>query len=222
MRFLFYLIMLILFGALLVVGLFFFLARALFQLNAEPGSKAWKSLVANLRDRVAQQAQSLIPWENETLALLSLNRLNEVQPGFFNTIRSGIYATIYQEPALVFAEQRSGKTSVLLAKTSNREYVYRNKGRETDIWLNGQPFGVLVDGALLAPGKGSRLLARMDAPSDENVFPILIGDKTAGVIANPAKNSGGPNPRALTLLKEMTPQEEDVVLALSILKIVGQ
>ena len=202
-----------------VVGVVFTIARSVFSLALNTDTKAWRNLLDRLRARLKRPALTqLVPWDGEMAALLSLNRTDVKKPGWFDGISEGVFTTIYHEPVLAYAGQLSGKNAVLLARTSDREFIFRTKGKETEIWVNQQPFGVLVDGALLAAGRGSRLLARLEAVPAESQFPVLLADnKTAATISNPAKTSM-PNPRALSLLRPLSTEEENTVLALAILK----
>ncbi|HRI61215.1 MAG TPA: hypothetical protein PK228_15855, partial [Saprospiraceae bacterium] len=162
MRFFFFLVMVVLLVGSFIVGVFYLIAKLLGQINFNPESQAWKRTVEGLRTRLKSQAAgALVPWDKEMLPLLSLNRLNVKKPGFFNSTAEGVFTTIFQEPVLAYAEQKSGNTGVIIACTSDREYILRLKGSETEIWLNGQPFGVFVNGSLLAAGKSGRLLGRL-------------------------------------------------------------
>lgn len=206
-----------------VVGIVFTIARSVFNFALNPDTRAWRNLLDRLRARLSKRmaASKLVPWDGEMAALLSLNRIDVKKPGWFDGISEGVFTTIYHEPVLAYAGQLSGKNGVLLARTSDREFIFRIKGKETEIWVNQQPFGVLVDGTLLAAGRGSRLLARLEAEPAESQFPVLLADnKTAASISNPAKTSM-PNPRALSLLRTLSPEEENAVLALAVLKMVG-
>jgi len=218
MRIFFFLITLVVTAGFFISGVVMLLARALGQLSLNPQSAAWKRTLAKLRERIRKQAaKNLVPWDTEMLGLLSTNRTIIKKPGFFDLYSEGLYATIYQEPVLVYAALKTGKTSVLVASTSDREFIFRQKDKEIEIWLNEQPLGLFVDGTLLAPGRGSKLLARMEATGTEASLPVLIGDKTAAAITNPEQASG-PNPRALTLLRTLDSNEENALLALTILK----
>lgn len=221
MRFFFFLLMLVLISGSLIVGAFYLIAKLLGRINFNPESQAWKKTLEGLRDKVKTQAAgALVPWDKEMLSLLSLNRSNVKKPGFFNSTAEGVFTTIFQEPVLAYAEQKSGGTGVIVARTSDREFIFRQKGKETEIWLNGQPFGVLVEGSLLAAGKSSRLLARIEKKAGEVQFPVLLGDAVVASIANPAL-ADSPNPRALTLLRELSSEEESALLALTVLVVVG-
>ncbi|GAB4494230.1 MAG: hypothetical protein OHK0019_20030 [Saprospiraceae bacterium] len=220
MRFFFFLLMLVLISGSLIVGAFYLIAKFLGQINLNPESQAWKKTLEGLRDKVkAQAAGALVPWDKEMLSLLSLNRSNVKKPGFFNSTAEGVFTTIFQEPVLAYAEHKIGGTGVIIARTSDREFIFRLKGKETEIWLNGQPFSVLVEGSLLAAGKTSRLLARIEKKPGEVQFPVLLGDAVAASIANPEKTDS-PNPRAITLLREVSSEEESVLLALTVLQVV--
>lgn len=220
MRFLFFLLLLILFVGSFIVGVFYLIAKLIGQINFNPESQAWKKTLEGLRTRLKTQAAGvLVPWDKEMLSLLSLNRSNVKKPGFFRSTEEGVFTSIYQEPVLAYVSQQSGNTAVVVARTSDREFIFRQKGKETEIWLNSQPFGVLADGALLAAGKTSRLLARLEKKPGEPQFPVLLGDAVAASIANPDL-SDSPNPRALTLLREVSSEEESVLLALAMLVVV--
>lgn len=217
MRFLFGFFMLILLAGSFVVGIFYLIAKVLGQINFNPESQAWKKTVEGLRNRLKTLAAgALVPWDKEMLSLLSLNRTNVKKPGYFNSAAEGVFTTIYQEPVLAYAEHKSGKTAVVIARTSDREFIFRLKGKETEIWLDGQPFGVLVDGSLIAAGRNGRLLGQMVQKQEEAQFPVTLGTSVAASIANPDK-AGSPNPRALTLLRDLSTEEEHTILAMTVL-----
>ena len=221
MRFLFGFLLLILMAGSFVVGIFYLIARALGRINFNPESQAWKKTLEALRDRLKTQAAgALVPWDREMLSLLSLNRLNAKKPGLFNSVSEGVFTTVFQEPVLAYSEQKSGGTAVIVARTSDREFIFRLKGKETEIWLNGQPFGIFVEGSLIAAGRNGRLLAQVNRDPAEAQFPVTLGSAVAASIANPAK-ADAPNPRALTLLRELATEEEHALLALTILVLVS-
>lgn len=210
--------MLILFAALFVVGIIYFVAKAIGGLVFNPESRAWKMLIARLRERLKKQAQSqLVPWDHEMLGLLSLNRSVLKKPGFFDTSTEGVFTSIYHEPVLAYATQSSGQQSVTVARTSDREFIYRRKGRETEIWLDGQPFGVFVDQNLLSAGRSAKVLAQLAAGQGEAQAPVILGNQAAASITLPGRSSM-PNPRVLTLLRDLNKEEESTLLALAVMK----
>jgi len=196
-----------------VVGVVWTIARAIFNISLSPDTKAWRSLLERLRSRLRSQTTTLIPWDREMPALLSLNRVAVKKPGWFDSISEGVLTTIYHEPVLSYVYRPSGKNTVVVARTSNREFILNKKAKEIEIWVNNAPFGTLANGALLAAGRDSRLMARLEFDPLESQFPVVFGNKTAATIINPAKTDS-PNPRALSLLRDLSPDEENAMLAL--------
>ena len=222
MRFIIPLLMTLMFFGVFIAGVIYLIAKTFFQMaSVLPGSKAWDTILRSLRAIAQKHRPTLVPWDREMLPLVSLNQSETRKNGFFNPVRSGVFTTIYQEPVISFVGQISGKNALMLAQTSDREFVFRRKNKETEIWVNGAPLGVLVDGAFLAPGRGSKLLARLDARAGESQTGVLLGDKTAASLVNPGVDHASPNPRALTLLRDLNQDEENLVLALAILKMTG-
>ncbi|MCC6283455.1 MAG: hypothetical protein IT262_22810 [Saprospiraceae bacterium] len=220
MKLLVFLLMMIVIPALFVVGIIYSIARMLGAINFNPESKAWKAALERLRTRMRSQAAGmLVPWDEEMLSLLSLNQSVTKKPGWFDRATEGVVSTIYQEPVVAYASHSSGNTGLLLARTSNKEFIFRIKAKETEVWVDGQPFAVLIDGTLLAAGRGSKILARLESGRDEMQVPVLLGDKTAAAISHPNRTDAGPNPRAVTLLRPVNADEELALLALALLQI---
>lgn len=222
MRALFSLIMFLLTSLMFIGGFIYFMARLFSQINFGPETRAWKSTLEALRNRLKKMTPgALVPWDKEMPALLSLNQSIVKKPGFFNPSYSGVFMTIYQEPALAYAGIRNGNTGVLVVQTSDREFIFRQKGKETEIWVNTQPFGVFVDGALIAAGRNGKLMGRLETEQGAAQFPVLLGEKTAAAVSNPALVLGStPNPRAMTLLRDLSLEEENAVLSMAILQMV--
>lgn len=215
----------LLFAALLVglfiTGIFFFIASVLSNIAFNPASRAWKELLGKLRGRLTKRPltkgmpETLTACDAETLAHLSLKPKILKKAGWRDPIFGGFFSTIYQEPVMVFAGQKSGKTSVVVAKTMDKEFVFRQKGKETEIWLNDQPYAVLVDGVLLSSGKQSRMLAKQETDPELRQWPVLLGQSEAATITNGAR-AVSPIPRAVTMLRNLTPEEEQVILVLAV------
>lgn len=219
MKLLIFLLLMIVLPAMFVVGIIYTIARLLGAINFNPESKAWKVTLDRLRNRMRSQAAGmLVPWDTEMLSLLSLNSSVTKKPGWMDRTMEGVVSTIYQEPVVAYAAYNTGATGLILARTSNKEFTFRMKGKETEIWVDGQPFGVLVGDTLLAAGRGSKILARLESAKDNIQTPVLLEDKTAAAISNPNRTDAGPNPRAITLLRTVNAQEETILLSLSLLE----
>ena len=212
----------LLFAALLVglfiTGIFYFVASVLSSLAFNPASKAWKELLAKLRSRIRlRNTNPLLPCDTENLSHLSLKPKILKKAGWRDSTIEGMFTTIYQEPLILFAGQKSGKTAVFVAKTSDKEYIFRQKGKEVEIWQNDQPFAVLMNGTLLSSGKQSRMLAKLESDTELKQWPVLLGHGEAATITNAAR-AISPIPRAVTLLRNLTPEEEQSVLVLAVLQ----
>ncbi len=205
--------------AFFIVGIFYFIAKTLGRIIFDPGSAAWKRSIAKLQARIrAQAAGALVPWDAEMLSLLSLNQSNVKKPGWWDSSSEGVFQSIYHEPVVSYAGQISGNTSVFVARTSAKEFIFRQKEKETEIWIDNQPYGVYINGVLLAAGRSSIILAQVEPSSDEAQWPVMIGDKAAAAITNPKRVAeAGPNPRALTMLRKVNAAEEDALLALALM-----
>lgn len=205
-------------AGLFITGLFYFIASVLGSIVFNPESRAWQALLAKLRDRVRGRMDVVLaPCDTENLSQLSLKPKILKKAGWRDSTFEGIFYTIYKEPLVVFAGQRSGKTAAIVARSSEHEFVFREKGKETEIWQDGQPFAVLVNGALLSAGKQGKLLAKFETDADLRQWPVLIGRDEAATLTN-AERAVSPIPRALTLLRNMPPEEEKVLLLLSVMQ----
>lgn len=220
MKLLFFLFLMIAIPALFVVGIIYGIARLLGGINFNPESKAWKDALERLRGRLRSQAAGmLVPWDAEMLSLLSANQSVTKKPGWFDRSTEGVLSTIYQEPIIAYAAHSAGNTGLLVARTSQREFIFRIKGKETEIWVEGKPFGILAGNNLLAAGRGSTLLAQLESGRDQMQVPVLLGTSTAAAISNPDRTDAGPNPRAVTLLRPLNLEEETALLALTLLRL---
>jgi hypothetical protein len=219
MRFFLFFFIVLALSVTFFVAVIYYIVRAILSIgiSAAPDSKSWKATIGNMRRALDARMSTLVPWDGDMLALLSLNKIEQKKTGFLNAVETGVFGSIYQEPVVAYAQHRNKDTGALVARTTDREFVYRFKGRETEIWLNGQPLGVLVDGNLLAPGRGSRLLAQIENTGQESAFPVVLNNQTAGAVANVEKVRGStPNPRAVSLIRPVSVEEESLMLALAI------
>jgi hypothetical protein len=206
-------------GIMLLVGFFgliWFVIRMLFSVSLQPGTKSWDGLVQKMRKNLEIPNAQLIPWDTEMLSLLSLNKPKQPKSSFFSSEIQGFYTTIYDESVVSFAQNTMQGMGLTIANTTQQEFILRNKGNETEIWVNKQPLGVYINGVLLASGKNPRQLALIQINANEVQFPLNIGEKTVAAISNPIK-ADAPNPRAVILLKDLNKEEEIIVLAMALL-----
>ena len=202
-----------------IVSVVYMLAKVFTSLAAAPGSRQWNQIIGRLRSSVQPLTAQLIPWDGkDILPLLSVAELKAKGGWLFqDNTQTGVIETIYQEPVVAISAISAGKSKIMMARTSNREFVFQTKPKEIAIWVDGQPFAVLAGGALLSAGKNAQLLAQVEGSSDNRQIPVRIGNQTAFTVANTKALPESPIPRALTPLRDFNEQEELIVLALTIL-----
>lgn len=214
---LFRLLFAVLMLGLFITGVFYFLAKALSGLAFNPKSRAWAELLAKLRARVSQRiTEPLMPCSSENISELSLKPKILKKAGWRDGVFEGAFSTIYQETIMVFAGQQSGSTAVVVAQTSEKEYIFRQKGKETEIWIDGQVYAVFVDNTLLASGKQGKMLAQLNADPELRQWPVLMGQGEAATLTNAAL-AVSPIPRAILPLRKLSPAEEEVLLVLTVM-----
>ncbi|MFN0215688.1 MAG: hypothetical protein ACKVT2_15630 [Saprospiraceae bacterium] len=222
---LFRLLFFALLAGLFITGVFYFLASILSSIAFSPDSRAWKELIEKLRARLNKQKgarntgmpEVLHSLDAEILSHLSLKPKILKKAGWRDPVFEGVLGTIYQEPVLKFAGKKSGRTGVIVARTSDKEFILRHKAKETEIWQNGQPYAVFVNGNLLSSGKQSRLLAKLEIDPELKQWPVLLGQGEAAMLTN-AQRAVSPIPRALTVLRILEPEEKEALLLLVLIK----
>lgn len=218
MRALFTLLFFVALAGLFVTGIFYFVAGFLGSIAFNPESSSWKKLLAKLRERLKKRmASPLAPCNSENLSQLSLHPKILKKASWRDSVFEGVFNTIYKEPVMMYAGQKIGNTAAIVAQTSDKEFIFRLKGKEIEIWQNGQPYAVFVKNTLLAAGSQGKLLAKLEPDSELRQWPVLIGHSEGATLAN-AKRAVSPIPRAVTLLRNLQPEEEQALLVLSVLQ----
>jgi hypothetical protein len=214
-------IMLVLFTALSMLGIYF-----LYQLltNFQPGRGKIKADLNKMKAALAPQIQELVPWDKEEMELLSLNQVNrQVRKGMTRTVR-GVFTSIYHEPVIAYMYKKyinSGKdeNALLYVRTSAHEFIYRIKPKETELTINGQLIGNIKEDTLLYSARSKRLLGRINRSDNELMLPIIVQDEEMGSLIRPEK-ARQTNPRAFEFLKDMDKDEEAIYLSLAALEMV--
>jgi hypothetical protein len=199
--------------AFFVVGVVYLLAKSFFSVSIRSGSRQWDASLARLRAKLGAERPTLLRWDAEALNLLSLHRhADQKRNWWMSSDISGSFLTIYQEPVAAFAQTRQGRYALAVVQTSDSEYIFQQKEKETDVWRNGTPYGVLVGGSLLAAGRDSRLLAQMDLAASAKQIPVVLGSQTAATLANPTAEHSSPYPRAVMVLRDLSADEQTALL----------
>lgn len=217
---LFLMFLLILVVAGFAIGSIYLLYNLL--LNFQPGNNQVRKDLHKLRSELRLFIDDLVPWNQEEMDLLSLNHTNKKVTRGVSPTAKGIITSIYHEPMIAWSYKRyygQAENSILFAASSNREFVFRNNKGETIIEINNQLVGTLRENGILYSAKTNRLLARINRPQYESMFPVLIGEKEVASIVDPVQGALG-TPRAFQFVADMTEEEEAVLLALTVLELV--
>ncbi len=200
-------------------GLVYMIFRFLSNLN--PGRKKISEDIDAMRTEIEQWYKDLVPWDAEEMKLLSFSQINQSISKRFGKTAKGIFTSIYHEPLFAYAYKKyfaSSKTSILYARTSHHEYVYKINNKQTTILIDNQKVGVLDENGALRGGKNNRLLARINR-SNELYSPVMVNNREVASLVNPSL-SGRETPRALEFVHDMAPKEEAVFLSLAIHELV--
>ena len=209
-----------LFVIILFAGLSFGISRFFKTFKKKANDKQLKQDVEQMRLAIAQRTDELVPWSTEEMELLSLEHVEERLKRGNVANKAGFLTSIYQEPMIAYNYKKYGSkyNSVVYAKTSDREFVYRIRDKGIQIYLDNQPLGILqTNGVLYDPKK--KMIARMNHQKEELLNPILVKNREVGNLVNPAITEKM-NPRAFDLLSPMESEEEDIFLSLAVLQLV--
>jgi hypothetical protein len=193
--------------------------RFLFKLTVS-GNKLKKD-IDQLRNQIQDYKSKLVTFTHHEMELLSLNQSNKVSSKGFNKTVKGIFDTIYYENlvAYIIKKYPNGQ-SLTLITTSQDEFVYLNKGKVTHIYLNNVEAGILnTNGDFI--GMNNKKLAFVDGADHLPTHAVWIGQNNVGFISNP-RYKDKTIPRAFSLLKEMSKDEQLIFLCLTLINLVEE
>ncbi len=221
MRFLFSFLVVALTLAFLITTVIYLVKRAFSDVRLSVSgnnNSAFRDVLEQLRRQVKALMPELVPWDGEMFSLLSLKQQPVRSKGGFRASATGYLLSIFQEPVVAFAAQSAGKHKVVVGRLHDREFVFRQRDKEAEIWLNGEPFGTFTGGALLSADKGARLLAKLEEKPSEQHSEVLLSSGRSVSLTN-RERASGPNPRAAVLVRELTREEENAALAVALLRL---
>lgn len=190
-------------------------------LNMRPGSQKVRSDLNALKAEVEMIDHELIPWGTEELALLSSDLVEQKIKRGFGTSAKGTFMSIYQEPMIAYAYKgylSGAKNGIIYAKTANREFVFRITRKGVEIQVNGKWIGLFASNNVLYD-KNHKKIAALQYNKQKMLNPIHIGNKEVASLVNP-KLSQRSSTRAFDMLQKLDSEEEDILLALSVLQLV--
>ncbi len=190
--------------------------------NYRPGRKKIQKDLAEIRGELTPYVNQLVKWSDEEMEQMSLNRTNNMTRKRVVTTSKGVFTTIYHEPLMAYFYKKyvsTSENSLLYARTTDHEFIYRMKNGVTEVMVNDKLLGTINEKGTLLAGKDNKPIAQLHLESSQMLLPVLVHGKQVGTLINPAKNRKT-NPRAFEMLKKMSDEEEEIFLSLSILELV--
>ncbi|MEM9547477.1 MAG: hypothetical protein AAGA77_15970 [Bacteroidota bacterium] len=179
--------------------------------------------VEELKLKMMEMVKGLVPMNKQELELLSVNQSDVNISRGINSVKTGAFTSIYNEPLLAYAYKNysAGNKSVLLVSTNSDDFIYMSEGSRTKVFLNNSELGVIdSDGNMYDP-VSKQQMARIEADHVLSSHPVKIGEKEIGEIVN-LRLKDSPNPRAYQFLEPMNKREEDLFKALTFLSLVEE
>lgn len=181
--------------------------------------KLWADL-KKLRDQIAIFSNELIPWDKNEISILSFNKTKALVKDGFYKIQKGVIHSIYHEPMISYALKKydpNGTNSILLARSTDHEYLFSKKGEITEVFVDNEYFGTISeDGEFINTANQDRL-GRINK-STQDYQSVIAGEREIAGLLNPEK-SDVLNQRAFQLLESINEEEEMVLVSLSLMEI---
>ena len=174
-----------------------------------------------LRSENSDNKTLLVPFTKDEMELLSLNQVKKTKKRGFNKLTKGIFNTIYYEALVAYAIlEYYDDNKLILITTSKDEFIYMVKKGSTHVYMNNIEAGVINDaGEFFSVNR--KLLAKIDGADHLATHAVWIQGKNIGFIANP-KHTEKTLPRAYNLLKDMTQDEQNIFLCLTLINLVEE
>lgn len=188
--------------------------------NFKPGRSQIQRELSEIRAELQPWAAELVPWSKEEMEQLSFRQMNKSTKKGISTSARGIFTTIYHEPLIAWAYRKylgGSENALLYARTSDREFIYRMKSGEVEVVVNNELIGKINADGVLYNSKGNKQLAQINKDSEQLLLPVSVNNRRVGNLTLD-KGSEKDNPRAFQFLTNMSKEEENLFLALSILE----
>ena len=163
----------------------------LFFFKQLAGSGQWRKGIVEkdlnlLKESIRKLKRPLVDIDDEELPLLSLKQKRSKVRMNSKKLLAGTFQSIYEENLVSYSTMtyQSGH-HLIVAQTSDQEFVYRLKNKNTDVYVNGSHIGQLNDKGELIHPVHKNIIARIDN-SYGNKFQVLTrGDDKLASILNP-------------------------------------
>ncbi len=217
----FFLFVLLVIGGF-VVTVMSLVFRTFHALGAAPQSNSFKQSLARMQQQIEPMIAQLVPWEPDTLSLLAARPSTEKSSGLFiKTSEQGIITTIYQEPVACYSKSYIGQIFLLLVRTKTESYLFRKTNQQTEVWLNDQPYCVIVGKNILSADRSGKLLAQLEGLDQASNQAVLIKGQTVASLLT--RFTGDEvNPRALQAPDQLNEEATTLLKVLAFNQIAGE
>jgi hypothetical protein len=209
---------------LAVVGFFatvgMLIYRTFHAIRSNPEGAGFQETVKRMQNEL-NTVGNLAPWAPDTLELVCARPITQLQKGWFlQSNNSGVLGTIYQEPIANYTKTNLGNSFLLLVGTQTDTFLYRKTSKQTEIWINQELAGVLVENNLLSGDNKGKLLAQLENDVAQTRRTVFFDGKPAlSILMKPSEEDI--NPRAVETIIQPQTQDTKLTQALVFLHIVG-
>jgi hypothetical protein len=187
-------------------------------LKLPPGTRKINQDLAVMRELIRPAVDQLIPFQEEKeIELMSLKYEVKSQKQGLDKILTGRIHSIYYEPMIAFAYKdyiKDVRDALLCCRTRNSEFIFRIKKKDTDVYFNGNQVSI-IDGQNVMHGLRSRSILGRIRPYSSDLLSVIVKEKEAGHLFNPLRPHS-PQQRAYTLMRDLTQEEENIFLGLTL------
>lgn len=166
------------------------------------------------------EVETLVPWSDDELNLLSLQLEHKTKKRFFNTVVSGAFKTIYAESVIGYAYQdvyTGTKKGLIFAKSITNEYVYRLRQGVAELYINGNFIGIIDHHGRLISTRSKKVLAMIDQ-STGSVREMTVEGVKVGSLNKPIRDAAL-HQRAVELYKDISNKGKQLIVSLVIFEI---
>jgi len=179
--------------------------------------------IAALEGHIHELIDALVPLTDEELSLLSLNQRQRKVSRRINSITSGMFLSIYEEPLVAYAykDYLGSDKAVMLVRTTTDTWAYNISRGKTRVYLNKRPVGIISGDGTLRGMESNRVLANVEMDHSASSHPLYVRDRQVGHVNNPSLAAEGLS-RAFTIFGNLEKDEKELFLSLSFLSLVEE
>ncbi len=184
------------------------------------GKSRLKKELAQARKELEPLTSNLVDWEGEELELMSLIQDKRKAKSAFSSTVEGIISSIYHEHMVAYIWKKIpsiSDLSIIVAESAKHNFEFIIKNDLCSFYVNNQYLGDLKNDNKLHLTRKT-ILADIKITNAE-WWPIRIQNEFVGSLINIEK-ARRVNPRAFQLQRNISPEQEMIILSLAVYKII--